>query len=474
LAIPALAELYSLLLGALAILILFSGLDDLIPAVVCLWHAFRVQEQPDCLPESELERRIAIFVPCWNESAVIADMVRHNVAAIRYQNYDFFLGVYPNDGPTVEVAQGLAAKLKNVHIAECAHPGPTSKADCLNWIYRRMREYEQTADAYFDTVVIHDAEDLIHPAALALINRERRRYDMVQVPVLPLPTPALELTHGVYCDDFSEYQSIDMRARQLTGSFIPSNGVGTGYSRKVLDSMARARRNVVFDPESLTEDYESGIRIHALGFSQTFCSLRHSGANYLATREYFPRRFRAAVRQRTRWVMGNALQSWEKNGWRGSLATKYWLWRDRKGLLTNPLGLLTSLLFLAGVFTWIIARLEGQEWPMRLTEDWANCLCMATLGLECMRLVISHGMRPPDFWHSICFDCALPFVSRESDQCSGSLIRNRALCKCKDSPTRAHIVEDRPFVSGSGHTVVLISQSGRRACGIRASGRSSV
>jgi hypothetical protein len=84
LAIPALAELYSLLLGALAILILFSGLDDLIPAVVCLWHAFRVQEQPDCLPESELERRIAIFVPCWNESAVIADMVRHNVAAIRY------------------------------------------------------------------------------------------------------------------------------------------------------------------------------------------------------------------------------------------------------------------------------------------------------------------------------------------------------------------------------------------------------
>jgi adsorption protein B len=305
-------ELYSLLLGALAILILFNGLDDLVPAVVCLWHAFRAQQQPDGRPESVPERRIAIFVPCWKESAVIADMVRHNVAAIRYQNYDFFLGVYPNDGPTVEVTQGLAPKLKNVHVAECAHPGPTSKADCLNWIYRRMREYEATADTYFDTVVIHDAEDLIHPEALALINCERRRYDMVQVPVLPLPTPALELTHGIYCDDFSEYQSIDMRARQITGSFIPSNGVGTGYSRKILDSMARNRRNVVFDPESLTEDYDSGIHIHALGFTQTFCPLRESGASYLATREYFPRRFGAAVRQRTRWVMGNALQSWER------------------------------------------------------------------------------------------------------------------------------------------------------------------
>ena len=57
---------------------------------------------------------------------------------------------------------------------------------------------------------------------------------MVQVPVLPLPTPFRELTHGIYCDDFAEYQSIDMPARQINRSFIPSNGVGTGYSREVL------------------------------------------------------------------------------------------------------------------------------------------------------------------------------------------------------------------------------------------------
>ena len=38
---------------------------------------------------------------------------------------------------------------------------------------------------------------------------------MVQVPVLPLPTPFAELTHGVYCDEFAEFQNIDMHAKAV-------------------------------------------------------------------------------------------------------------------------------------------------------------------------------------------------------------------------------------------------------------------
>ena len=123
------------------------------------------------------------------EAGVIGDMVRHNLAAIRYRNYDFFLGVYSNDQLTVQAAAQLAAGLRNVHVAECPHPGPTSKADCLNWVYQRMLLFEESHGVRFETVVVHDAEDLIHPDALALINEQRSRFDMVQVPVLPLPTP---------------------------------------------------------------------------------------------------------------------------------------------------------------------------------------------------------------------------------------------------------------------------------------------
>jgi adsorption protein B len=236
--------------------------------------------------------------------------------------------------------------------------------------------------------VIHDAEDLIHPDALSLINRERSRYEMVQVPVLPLTTPAVEFTHGIYCEDFAEYQMLDMRARQISGSFIPSNGVGTGYSRKILTRLARENNNVLFEPSSLTEDYESGFRIHALGFSQTFCRLRRAGADYMATREYFPRRFDAAVRQRTRWVMGNCLQSWQRHGWSGAPLIRYWLWRDRKGLITSPVSFATNVFFLAGLATWIWSRIVQQPWLFEIASPLVATLCGVTLGLQCFRLAV--------------------------------------------------------------------------------------
>ncbi|MBV9085741.1 MAG: glycosyltransferase, partial [Acidobacteriaceae bacterium] len=304
----AFSSLWSWALGALASVLLVSGLDDLLPSLICLWHSI-IRRRGDGIPhtpEPNYQRRIAIFVPCWNESAVIASMVRHNLAAISYRNYDFFLGVYPNDPATVGIARQLAMVHRNVHVARCPHPGPTSKADCLNWVYRSMELYEQEQGIHFDTIVLHDAEDLIHPDALSVINRERTRYAMVQVPVLPLPTPLTQWVHGVYCDDFAEYQTIDMPARQFCRSFIPSNGVGTGFARDILQQLARERQNIVFNPASLTEDYEIGVYLHNSGYPQLFSPLKKGARGFMATREYFPRDRRGAIRQRTRWVTGIA------------------------------------------------------------------------------------------------------------------------------------------------------------------------
>ena len=379
--------LYEHSVEAFAILLLLSGLDDLVPTLLVFWCWARPKRRPRRIPEPEEERRIAIFVPCWREAAVIDEMVRRNLSVIRYDNFDLFLGVYPNDDATLAAARRLAATLRRVHTAECPHAGPTSKADCLNWIYQHMLLFEEERRMRFDTIVVHDAEDLIHPGALALINRERQIYDMIQVPVLALPTPKRELTHGVYCDDFAEYQTIDMRARQISRAFLPSNGVGTAYAHDVLDRLAETNGNRVFEPASLTEDYESGVRIHALGYSQRFCPLATAG-DFTATREYFPRAFWKAVRQRTRWVMGVALQSWERNGWRGQWLTKYWFWRDRKGLWANPLGAFANVLFIAGVLTWLWAWRVDRPWPMRVYSPLAISLTTATLLLQCVRLAI--------------------------------------------------------------------------------------
>jgi len=155
---------------------------------------------------------------------------------------------------------------------------------------------------------------VIHPEELASMDRHLDACDMVQIPVLPLPLPPACWTHGVYCDDFAEFHSKDLPVRQMLGGFIPGAGVGVGFSREALEKLA-ARSGRPFDPDCLTEDYETGFRIHGLGRRQLFLAPRVSEGRLLATRGVFPRDFTAAVRQRARWTIGIALQSWERHGW---------------------------------------------------------------------------------------------------------------------------------------------------------------
>ncbi len=358
---PAIDSLAALCLVLLAAAAVVSGLDDL---VLDLWLAGNWLRRrlgistclPTDLPAGESEQKIAVFLPLWREHSVVGRMLEHNLAGIRYANYDFFVGAYPNDPETLEAVRQAGARFANVRLAIVPHDGPTSKADCLNWIYQSMLAHEEACGVRFAVIVTHDAEDVIHPDSLAWINHLSKDYDMVQVPVLPLATPAGELTHGVYCDEFAEFQLKDVPARLALGGFLPSNGVGTGYRRRALEKLAEANRNCVFDPTCLTEDYDCGLRLHQLGFSQVFLPVRLLGRKPMATREFFPRSFLQAVRQRTRWVTGICLQGWERHGWKGKMTIRYWLWRDRKGLLGNPLSLLGNLLFCC----WMAA------WPWRL------------------------------------------------------------------------------------------------------------
>ena len=354
-------------LAPLAVWILLSGIDDLFICAAYL-VARLGRRLPTTLPDTtgEAERRIAIFVPLWREEAVIRGMLEHNLAAIKYGQYDFFVGAYPNDSGTARAVRAVAARSPRVHLALCPHDGPTSKADCLNWIYQRMLLHERENGVTFDVVMTHDAEDLIDPAELRLINHYSGSYGMIQTPVLPLPTPWREWTHGLYCDDFAECHTKDLPARWWLGGFIPSSGVGTAFSRAALEALAASDSNMIFRPDCLTEDYENGYRMRRLGFQQLFMPLYRTSAGgpAIATREFFPKRFAAAERQRTRWITGIALQGWARNGWGRGASEAYWFWRDRKGLIGNLASLVANVVFCHGLLTWSVAALSGRRWGL--------------------------------------------------------------------------------------------------------------
>jgi bacteriophage N4 adsorption protein B len=335
-------------LAPLVCWILFNGIDDLLIAIGWLFLPRQRPATQEAKQPAE-EKRLAIFVPLWKEHRVIERMVAQNIGSLRYKNYDIFIGAYPNDAPTLAAIGEARKRFPNVHLAEVPHAGPTSKADCLNWIYQRMLLFEEETGARFEMVLTHDAEDVIHPDALTCVNSHAGHYDMVQIPVLALPTPWWELTHGVYCDEFAQCEILDMPVRQLLGGFIPSNGVGTAFSRRILQRLAVAYNNRIFEPACLTEDYENGFRVEWMGGRQIFVRLAPRGSPIVATREYFPRQFQAAVRQRTRWITGIALQSWELHGIWETAGQWYWFWRDRKTLVSNLVSTLVNILAFYGL-----------------------------------------------------------------------------------------------------------------------------
>jgi adsorption protein B len=396
--VPSLDAYAGWLFAFLGLWIAVSGLDDLILDLAAFHRWCTRRARPStraALLKLDPLPRVAILVPCWQESEVIAQMLEHNLSVIDYARYDFFVGAYPNDPATLAAVRQVETKRPRVHLAVCPHDGPTNKADCLNWTMQHLLLHEDTYRTRFDVVVVHDAEDMIHPSELRWLAAEMQDAEMVQIPVIALPTPFLNLTHGVYCDEFAESQAKDLPARVHLGGFLPSCGVGTGLTRAMVARLQETGDNQIFQPGSLTEDYELGRRVQELGGRQRMLPIRWERGALMATREYFPRQFWAAVKQRTRWITGISLQSWEMNGWSGTWMRRYWWWRDRKGLVGNPVTALCNLCFLAG--------LAGWQAPLESMPLDSRTLVAVGLLLQSYRMVIriSYSARIYGLWFAL-------------------------------------------------------------------------
>ena len=307
-----LAHYYSFLEVAtivVAVLILISSLDDLF---IDLWYwsrrlfrKFTVDRKYRPLTAQQLldrdEQPLAIMVPAWLEYDVIAPMIENMVSTLDYQNYVVFVGTYINDQRTIDEVERMRRRYKQLHRVEVPHAGPTCKADCLNLVIQ--------------AIFLH------------------------------------EKTHGM--------------------TFA---GVGTCFSHRALQVLAGETQNQPFNTDSLTEDYDVGARLAKVGMNAIFVRfpvefrvLRKSWFRKpyestlkmpLCVREFFPDTFRTAFRQKARWTLGIGLQGWEQMGWNGSLANRYLLFRDRKGVVTAFVSILAYVI-LVQLVALIILRQSG-------------------------------------------------------------------------------------------------------------------
>ncbi|UTD29917.1 glycosyl transferase family protein [Bradyrhizobium sp. WD16] len=349
---------------AVTVLILVSSIDDLF---IDCWYWLRelyrwywIRARYPALKvealEARAERPIAIVVPAWKEQDVIAAMLNTNAKFLRYDDYQFFVGVYQNDPGTIAQVEAVAARFPNINMAIVPRDGPTNKADCLNVVLAQVVGYERRTGREFVGIALHDSEDVIHPYELKLFNYLLDRMDLIQLPVYSLHRGFSEFVAGTYMDEFAEWHSKDLVVRESMTGVVPCAGVSACFSRRAVMALRDENEGEVFSTASLTEDYDIAFRLHRLGMREIFVRFPieftvetldeaahpvHVAKRLpIATREYFPAEFRAAYRQRARWLIGIIFQGWSHHGWIGGVGAKYFFLRDRKGLITAPSALL--------------------------------------------------------------------------------------------------------------------------------------
>lgn len=338
----------------LIVLYFLLGIDDFF-VDVC---AFLFKAKPKHLSYTDFqniknlpEKNLSLLVASWKEGDVIDRMVAGNLNQIKYANYKIYLGVYPNDMLTVEKAYQMKRRYPlKVEVIVNSKDGPTSKGQMLNYMFSEILKSESVTEKYSDAFIIHDSEDIIHPFGFKIMNWKLLENDFVQIPVFSLPLENKYLVGGSYADEFAEHHTKDMIVRDKLGSYIPSAGVGTAISRELALKYFMLDNGEVLTSNCLTEDYVLGGLAKRRGFKSTFACYSYEKSvdetEIIATREYFPKMFNRAVRQRSRWIVGIAFQSAKFLGWKGSFIDKLFFWRDRKSpyaYFVTFVGLVTAM-----------------------------------------------------------------------------------------------------------------------------------
>ncbi len=155
-------------------------------------------------------------------------------------------------------------------------------------------------------------------------------------------------------DEFAELHGKDILVREALAGQVPSAGVGTCFSRRAVMALLADGDGIAFDVQSLTEDYDIGFRLRAKGMTEIF--VRFPVVEDATARRTAPVRRSARARAKPassafastfptrspppsgRSRAGSSASSTRasrRTGGRDDVALNYFLWRDRKGGISN-------------------------------------------------------------------------------------------------------------------------------------------
>ena len=347
------------------------------------------------LPAVAPAPRLAMLIPAWQEAGVIGAMLRATLTRYDHDDWLAFVAVYPNDPATLDAVAAVAQGDVRVRVVVNPRPGPTTKADNLNAAWAAALREEAASGRAFAAVVLHDAEDVVHPAEPRVFAALLAQADVVQLPVRPLVHPRAPLVSGHYLDEFAESHGKSMVLRTAIGAGMPLAGTGCAIAATAMRRVAAAADDgQPFDAASLVEDYELGLAIARAGGRGVFARVLDEGGEPVAVRSYFPGEFAAAARQKARWMTGIALAGWDRTGWAEARAVaENWMrMRDRRA----PLAILVLAAAYGAVLAWAVA-VAVHAWRGEPAPGFAPAWLLAlNTGLLGWRLAVRVGFSARD------------------------------------------------------------------------------
>jgi len=307
------------------------------------YYLFSLRRNKDIGSKTREKKYISIIIPAYQESEVIEKTIE-SLESVAYSRdkYEIIVATYQQDIKTREVIEKL--KLRYPNVKEVINPSePNGKARNINYAYPYIEDRS-------DIVGFHDAEDRVTPNIFNVANFSLEKHMAVQFKVIP-EKKGNTIIERTYAIGFSKYHDFILPVKEKIEYIVPSAGTGIYIKRGLLDTLD-VYDGKIFNENNLSEDFELSLRLASHKIKISF--------NPLAiVREKFPHKLRPAIKQRTRWAIGN-IQSM------GNLKLNMGI--------KEKIGLLLDYLSLGGII-WIPAFILG-----------ISCLAGSVIGISLIKI----------------------------------------------------------------------------------------